>query len=82
MRSFVFTLGFQEDFILQRLSRKAAQPGERVPVLTASPVVGGVGSAFNPLVEQCGRLGLSTPELVALDLTDEAWALAMPIRLV
>ncbi|MEM4030310.1 MAG: hypothetical protein QXO02_10455 [Thermofilaceae archaeon] len=40
MRSFVFTLGFHEDFILQRLSRKAAQPGERVPVLTASPVMG------------------------------------------
>ncbi|MEM4853543.1 MAG: hypothetical protein QXQ60_08240 [Thermofilum sp.] len=40
MRSFVFTLGFHEDFILQRLSRKAAQPCEKVPVLTASPVVG------------------------------------------
>ncbi|MEM1848705.1 MAG: CRISPR-associated CARF protein Csa3 [Thermofilaceae archaeon] len=76
MRSFVFTLGFHEDFILQRLSRKAAQPGERVLVLTASPVVGGVRSAFNSLVEQCGRLGLGAPELVALDLTDEAWALA------
>ncbi|MEM1909651.1 MAG: hypothetical protein QXH81_08815 [Thermofilaceae archaeon] len=72
MRSFVFTLGFHEDFILRRLSRKAAQPCEKVPVLTASPVVGGVRSAFNSLVEQCGRLGLSTPELVAVDLTDEA----------
>jgi len=40
MRSFVFTLGFHEDFILRRLSRKAAQPCEKVLVLTASPVVG------------------------------------------
>ncbi|MEM1909917.1 MAG: hypothetical protein QXT79_11130 [Thermofilaceae archaeon] len=40
MRSFVFTLGFHKDFILRRLSRKAAQPCEKVPVLTASPVVG------------------------------------------
>jgi len=40
----------------------------------------GVRSAFNPLVEQYGRLGLSAPELVTLDLTDEARALAEPIR--
>ncbi|MEM4847947.1 MAG: hypothetical protein QW794_09350 [Thermosphaera sp.] len=80
MRSFVFTLGFHEDFILQRLSRKAAQPCEKVLMLTASPVVGGVRSAFNSLVEQYGRLGLGAPELVTLDSTDEARALAMPIR--
>ena len=48
--------------------------------MTASPVVGGVRSAFNSLVEQCGGLGLGAPELVALDLTDEARALAEPIR--
>ncbi|MEM3943499.1 MAG: CRISPR-associated CARF protein Csa3 [Thermofilaceae archaeon] len=76
MRSFVFALGFHEDFVLRRLSRKAAQPGERILVVTASPVVGGVKSAFGSLAEQCSRLGLAEPELVALDLSDEARALA------
>jgi len=77
VRSFVFTLGFHEDFILRRLSRKAARPDERVLVVTASPVVGGVLSAFGSLAAQCKRLGFGEPELLALDLSDEAGALSL-----
>ncbi|MEM1810825.1 MAG: hypothetical protein QW794_06290 [Thermosphaera sp.] len=73
MRSFVFTLGFfMRTLSFGGFRGKAAQPGERVRVLTASPVVGGVRNAFNSLVEQCGRLGFGAPELVALDSTDKA----------
>jgi len=75
VRSFVFTLGFHEDFILRRLTKKAARPDERILVVTASPVAGGVLSAFESLREQCRRLGFCEPELLTLDLSDEAGAL-------
>ncbi|MCX8181385.1 MAG: CRISPR-associated CARF protein Csa3 [Thermofilaceae archaeon] len=74
MRFFVFTLGFHEDFVIRRLSRKAAQPGDGLLVVTASPVVGGVQSAYESLKDYCRRVGLSEPELLALDLSDEAKA--------
>lgn len=75
MRSFVFTLGFHEDFILRRLTSKAAQPGEPILVFTAKPAAGAVVRAFTSLQSFCSRVNLSEPELVELDISDEARAL-------
>jgi CRISPR-associated protein Csa3 len=75
LRSFVFTLGFHEDFAIRRLASKAARRGEPILVLTAKPAVGAVQKAFNSLREFCLRVGLEEPRLAELDLSDGARAL-------
>jgi len=75
VRSFVFTLGFHEDFAIRRLASKAARRGEPILVLTAKPAVGAVQKAFNSLREFCLRVGLEEPRLAELDLSDGARAL-------
>ena len=72
MRSFIFTLGFHEDFILRRLSQKGAIPGEPIVVFTAHPLVSGVVRAFDSLVSFCSRLGLEKPTMIPLDLSSVA----------
>ena len=67
MRSFVFMLGFHEDFAIRRLASKAAQRGEPILVLTAKPAVGAVQKAYSLLRELCRRVGLEEPSLAELD---------------
>jgi CRISPR-associated protein Csa3 len=75
VRSFVFTLGFHEDFAIRRLTSKAAQKGEPILVFTAKPAVGAVQKAYNSLREFCRRVGLEEPSLTELDLSDGPRAL-------
>jgi len=75
VRSFVFTLGFHEDFAIRRLTSKAAQKGEPILVFTAKPAVGAVQKAYNSLREFCRRVGLEEPSLSELDMSDGARAL-------
>jgi CRISPR-associated protein Csa3 len=75
-RSFVFSLGFHEDFVIRRLSRLAARGGEDVVLFTGSPVVAGTRRAHASLIEYCTRVGLSTPRLVELPLSDSSLAVS------
>jgi len=75
MRSFVFTLGFHEDYILRRLREKAAQPGEPITIFTAEPVVSGVSRAYESLASFCSSLGLDRPRLVPLNMAAPAYSL-------
>jgi len=66
LASFIFTLGFHEDFILRRLASERAQPGNRIVVMAAKPLTGASRGAFQNLTAYCVRTGLSEPELVEI----------------
>ena len=74
MRSFVFSLGFHEDFILRRLNSKSVQPGEPIIVFTGEPVIGAVETAFSSLYAYCKRLGLSNPVMYSIPVSSPAKA--------
>ncbi len=82
MRTFVFTLGFHEDYIMRRLSGKSAQRGERILVFTVKPVIQSVRNAFRSLEGFCERVGFERPELVELDLQDTAAAVSAALRVI
>ncbi len=66
MASFIFTLGFHEDYILRRLALEKAQPGSRIVVITTKPVVKTTTIAFQNLAAYCTRVGLPEPQLVEI----------------
>ena len=68
MASYIFTLGFHEDFILRRLVSEKAQHGSRVVIFTVKPITGATKTAYQNLVTYCTRMGLSSPELVELSI--------------
>ncbi|MEM4972057.1 MAG: CRISPR-associated CARF protein Csa3, partial [Sulfolobales archaeon] len=70
MASYIFTLGFHEDFILRRLLSEKAQPGNRIVVFTVKPAAGATKTAYQNLATYCIRMGLSSPELVELSIGD------------
>jgi len=82
MRSFLFTLGFHEDFIIRRLSFCSARRGEDIYVFVNKPVVGGVVKAFDSLSFYCRRIGLSIPRMIELDLSDPANALIYACKVI
>jgi len=53
MASYIFTLGFHEDFIIRRLMNSKASKGERIIVFTVSPVSGASEKAFKNLEAFC-----------------------------
>jgi len=75
-RSFVFTLGFHEDFVIRRLSNLAARGGEEIVLFTGSPIVSGTRRAHASLIDYCTKVGLSTPQLVELPLSDSSLAVS------
>ena len=81
-RSFVFSLGFHEDFVIRRLSDLAARRGEGVVLFTGSPVAPGTRRAFTSLVDYCTRVGLDAPRLVELPLSDAPRAVSTAVRVV
>ncbi len=70
MASYIFTLGFHEDFILRRLVSERAQHGSKIVVFTVKPIIGATKTAYQNLVTYCTRMGLSTPELVELSIEE------------
>ncbi|MCC6065934.1 MAG: CRISPR-associated CARF protein Csa3 [Thermofilum sp.] len=81
-RSFVFSLGFHEDFVIRRLSSLAARKGEEIVLFTGSPVVPGTRRAYTSLLDYCTRVGLEAPRLVELPLSDAPQAVSTAVRVV
>nr|NAZ13737.1 CRISPR locus-related DNA-binding protein [Desulfurococcales archaeon] len=69
MASYIFTLGFHEDFIIRRLMNSKTSKGERIIVFTVSPVSGASEKAFKNLEAFCATTGLSRPELVEIKVS-------------
>jgi len=69
MASYIFTLGFHEDFIIRRLMSSKTSKGERIIVFTVSPVSGASEKAFKNLEAFCATTGLSRPELVEIKVS-------------
>lgn len=65
-RLFIITLGFHEDHVIRRLVNDKASRGDRVVLITASPVASATQRAYESLIAVCGRMGLPRPELVSV----------------
>lgn len=74
-RSYVFTLGFHEDYIERRLHLTRAQPEDSIVLFTGKPIIGGVKRAYESLRARTLNIGLSEPKLVELEYEDPAKAL-------
>jgi len=66
-RIFLITLGFHENFAIRRLTASGAGPGDRLLVITLSPMVAGAKNAFESLSAFSRRLGVSEVRLVEVD---------------
>lgn len=70
MTSFVFTLGFHEDFIIRRLHASRAEAGDKIIVFTVKPASGAPLKAFSNLETYCLRIGLQRPVLIEIDVRE------------
>ncbi len=75
MRSFIFTLGFHEDYIERRLHESSATREDEIILFTAKPAIGGVLRAYESLKARAHSIGLRKPKLVELDCQDMAEAI-------
>lgn len=69
-KTYIFTLGFHEDFIIRRLHQTAASKDDTILIFTASPAVASVKKAYQNLVAYTATMNLSEPILVELKLDD------------
>jgi len=67
MRSYVFTLGFHEDFVVRRLHGTHVSPEDHLLAITVRPVSKGTMKAFQALQAYCTKLSLREPELLELE---------------
>lgn len=75
MKSYVFTLGFHEDYVERRLYQTHASHGDPILLFTAKPSVGGVLRAYESLRFRASSIGISTPKLVELPIEEPSEAL-------
>ncbi len=74
-RSYVFTLGFHEDYIERRLHQTSAKPDDVVVLFTGKPAIGGVKRAFESLRARSLSIGLPEPKLIELEYEEPSKAL-------
>lgn len=75
MKSFVFTLGFHEDFIERRLHTSHAVEGDAIRVFTCKPLAPATRRAYESLRARAYSIGVGEPELIPLECIDPAEAL-------
>jgi len=76
MKSYVFTLGFHEDFVERRLYMSRAGREDTIVLFTCKPAVGAVIRAYEGLKLRTSSLGLSTPKLVEISCENPAEAIS------
>jgi len=76
MKSYVFTLGFHEDFVERRLYMSRASREDTIVLFTCKPAVGAVIRAYEGLKLRTSSLGLSTPKLVEISCENPAEAIS------
>ena len=75
MKSYVFTLGFHEDYIERRLYQTKAQPEDTIVLFSGKPIVGGVRRAYESLKARNLSIGLPEPKLIELEYEEPSKAL-------
>ena len=76
MKSYVFTLGFHEDFAERRLYVTKANRKDVIVLFTCKPAVGAVLRAYEGLKLRITSLGLKTPKLVEINCENPAEAIS------
>lgn len=76
MKSYVFTLGFHEDFAERRLYMTKAGRDDVIVLFTCKPAVGAVIRAYEGLKLRTSSLGLKTPKLVEISCEKPAEAIS------
>jgi CRISPR-associated protein Csa3 len=69
--TYIFTLGYHEDYIIRRLHMNKADASDKIYVVTVKPLTGTSLKAFDNLEAYCMRLGLQKPVLVEIDVRSE-----------
>jgi len=76
MKSYVFTLGFHEDYIERRLYMTKASREDVIVLFTCKPAVGAVIRAYEGLKLRTTSLGISQPLLVEISCDNPAEAIS------
>ncbi len=67
LKTYLFPIGFHEDFIFRRLHKTKALPEDKIIIYTCKPVVGGVKRALENLKAHLIGMGLGEPEIIELE---------------
>ena len=70
MKTYMFPIGFHEDFIFRRLHKTKALPEDKIMIYTCKPAVGGVKRALENLKAHLIGMGLGEPEIIELECFD------------
>lgn len=69
-RTFLFILGYHEDYITRRLHRNHATKLDTIALITPSPLTGAVRRAYLNLEAYLSRIGLDPPKLIQVPQTN------------
>lgn len=75
MKSYLSTLGFNENFLLRLLTSTQANKEDKLVIILPTPVVKATKTALDNLKAQCSRLNFPEPEVYELDMSKDFFSI-------
>lgn len=69
-RTFLFILGYHEDYIIRRLHRNHASRPDTIALISQTPLTGALRRSYLNLEAYLVKIGLGSPKLIQVRLTD------------
>ncbi|AWR95239.1 CRISPR-associated CARF protein Csa3 [Acidianus brierleyi] len=70
MKTYLFSLGFHEDFMIRRLHNTFADKSDNILLVAPKPIAGASLRAYQGIQSYCSKLFLKEPNLLEIELTD------------